>query len=69
MGQLNGDSGFNFKGRAKREPNADIRQLASVIHEFYSAMVMEGFSKHQALELTITFLTVTMERGMNEGGD
>jgi hypothetical protein len=61
-------SGFDFgPGRAKREPNADMRIVARGLREFYTAQVDEGFSKTQAMQLTLKFLEVTLTRGIAEG--
>lgn len=32
-----------------REPSADLRQLASVLHQTFTALVAEGFTEAQAL--------------------
>lgn len=62
------DSGFNFGGPAKREPNADIRNLAVGLHEFYTAQKDAGFDKAQAFQLTMKFLESVMKNGQ-EGGN
>ena len=40
--------GFKFTGKARREPNADIRQVGVTLHEFYTGCVGAGFDKNQA---------------------
>ena len=61
--------GFKFTGKARREPNADIRQVGVTLHEFYTGCVGAGFDKKQALVLTVTFLQETLRHGMETGGD
>jgi hypothetical protein len=34
---------------APREPSADLRQLASMLHQTFIALVNEGFTEQQAL--------------------
>lgn len=63
------DGGFNFTGRAKREPNADMRNFAKGLHEFYTALIGEGFDKKQALALTVVFMQEVMRNGMETGTD
>lgn len=59
-------SGFDFGGgKPKREPNADIRNVAKALHEFYTANRDEGFSVSQSMQLTLTFLEVTLSSGID----
>lgn len=34
-----------------REPSADVRQSASMLHQFYTAYRLEGFTEQQAMQL------------------
>lgn len=47
--------------RPKREPSADLRQSASQTHELYTALVDEGFTEAQALQLLGTMLAAAIQ--------
>jgi hypothetical protein len=49
-----------------REPAANLRQLASVLHQTYTALVAEGFTEQQAL--TIIGMILAAQTGGQPGG-
>lgn len=34
-----------------REPSADLRQMASMLHQTFAALMQEGFTEAQALQV------------------
>lgn len=51
--------------RPKTEPNAELRQLASVMWQTYVALIDEGFTEQQAL----TIIGQMLAAGANGGTD
>jgi hypothetical protein len=39
-----------------REPSADLRRMASLLHQTYIALVAEGFTEAQALQVIAAML-------------
>lgn len=39
-----------------REPSADLRQVASHLHQMFVALVNEGFTENQALQMIASIL-------------
>lgn len=50
--------------RARREPRAEIRQAAAGMHEVFVALIDEGFTEKQALEIV-----ARMAAGQPKPGD
>lgn len=48
--------------RPKREPSADLRQSAAGLHEMFTALVDEGFSKIEALQLLGAMLAASINK-------
>lgn len=49
--------------RVKKEPAADIRQLADAVRQMFVAFVDEGFTETQALALTGSFVMTYVRNG------
>jgi hypothetical protein len=47
----------------KKEPSADIRQVADVVRQFYVSLVDEQFTPAEAMQLTAAFVTAQMRAG------
>lgn len=43
-----------FSGIPRREPSSDIKQMASVLHQLYTALQDEGFTVEQSLRIVCT---------------
>ena len=59
-------------GRIKREPSADLRELASNAHEMFTAYKDAGFTDEQALDLVKSFQSTSlmmMNIGDNDDDD
>jgi alkylhydroperoxidase/carboxymuconolactone decarboxylase family protein YurZ len=42
----------------KKEPTAALRQMATVMHQMHVALVDEGFTKEEALEIVMHVLAM-----------
>lgn len=51
----------------KREPSADIRQAAVMMHSVFTALIDEGFTESQALTILGTMLAASISN--NKPGD
>jgi len=46
-----------------REPSSDLRQLASILHQTFVALVQEGFTEQQALVVIGQILSANASGG------
>lgn len=53
----------------KIEPHADMRQGATMLYQFYIALMDAGFSQSQAMELIKVQLSAAAQQNGNGGGD
>lgn len=60
---------FEGLGRPVREPSQGVRNVASLIHEHYTALVMAGFTEEQAIDLVKTVMLGAAEMPDEEGGE
>ena len=58
--------GFDFGSKAKKEPAAGFRTIADLNRQYYIAHRDEGFTKSQALEITIAFAVEAMHIGQDQ---
>lgn len=51
----------------KREPTADQRQFAGAMYGLFSALVLEGFTEVQALQIIGNALTASIQKPKDDG--
>jgi len=50
----------------KTEPNADMRALANICWQMYTALTDQGFNEYQALTIIGQTLTASMFKGKDD---
>jgi len=53
----------------RREPTAEQRQAARVLHELYVSYTEAGFSRVQAMQMVLTVLAANVQAGRQRFGD
>lgn len=60
---------FDWSGKGKKEPTADLRVLADINRQVYQAHIDEGFTPREAMEIVQTFMRESIRQNFGRKDD